>query len=103
MSDCTCVFVCCPGLDDVCEPNALGLCSPNLETEAWDGMLLEDSCEISKVSCRFPCEFGVAALEVNALVSGCAVEAGWDKVKLFPSCSAVDDWVVCGTIPFAVV
>ena len=103
MSDCTCVSVCCPGLDDVCEPNALGPCSPELETEAWDGMLLEDSCEISKVSCRFPCEFGVAALEVNALVSGCAVEAGWDKVKLFPSCSAVDDWVVCGTTPFAVV
>ena len=96
--------VCCPGLDDVCEPNALGPCSPELETEAWDdGMLLEDAWETSRVSCGFPCEFGVAALEVNALVSGCAVEAGWDEVKPFPSCSAVDDWVVCGRTPFAVV
>ena len=95
--------VCWLGLDDVCKPKVLGPCSPELETEAWDGILLEGSCAISRLSCRFPCDFGVAVLEVNALVAGCAVEAGWDKVKLFSNCSAVDGWVVCGTTPFAVV
>ena len=68
-------------------------CSPELGTEVWEAILLEVPCATSRPSCRFD----VAALEGDALVSGCAVELGWDEVTPFSGCSAVDDWVVGGT------
>ena len=82
--------VCCPRLGEVCGPVALEPCSPELETGVSDAILLEVRDAMSRAPCWDSCEFDEAVLEGNALVSGCAVEPGWE-VTPFPGCSAVDD------------
>ena len=74
VSGCTCVSVCCPVLGGTCEPEVFGPCVPALEIEVSDAMLAELARTMSKASCRFSCEFSKAALEEDALISGCAVE-----------------------------
>lgn len=98
---CTCVSVCCPEVGGVCEAKVLEPCSPKLETDVSDARLLEVRSAIWTVSPGFCCVCDVAALEGNTLVSGCPVEPGWDEVRPFSGSPAVDDWVVCGTTPFA--
>lgn len=78
-------------LGGICEPKVLAACAPALETEVSDAMLLE-----VRVSCGFSCELGKAALEGDALVSGCAVEPSWEEVTLVPGCWTMDEWVACG-------
>ena len=92
--------VCCPRLGDICEPVALAPCPAELETRVSDATLLEVRGGMSRAPCWVSCEFDIAVLEGNALVSGGAVEPGCEELTPFPDCSAVDDWVVCGTTSF---
>ena len=83
----------------LCESAVLGLCPSTLDTRVTDAGLLEVCSAVSKTCCKVCDETGKAALNGDALVSGCAVEPIWEDVTLFPGCSTVDEWVACGAVP----
>ena len=72
----------CVALGDGGVSKTLEPCSPKLEAEVSAAILFEVRC--AKASCESSCELGAVALEGVALVSGNAVEPGWEEVTPFP-------------------
>ena len=87
---CTGVSVCSEA-GGVCELERLGPCSPELEAEGSDAMMLEVVCTGGVGGLEV---LGVCSPELETEFSACAGELGWDEVL---GCSAADEWVVCGT------